>query len=141
MEAFLFDDFFVSLDPSDPGEEMVVELSGRQVPLRVKRGLSLSDRSAANSQAVKTRVTPDGKLEVVSVDQEIFQTELLFRCLKSWPFTFSNGEHVPITREYIKAMFGENVDAITANIQKRMKGVKENKAPFSKPSAKPSGAH
>lgn len=109
-ELFLADDFFV--DEHDPGVELIVTLSGRTVPLMVKRGLSFADIAAAKQQATKMRFKPDGTPEVYAFDETIMNVEILFRALKSWPFTQRNGKSLPLTRENIKALRAENIEPI-----------------------------
>lgn len=96
-EEFLFDDFFV--DGNDPGVEHVMHLKGRDVPLRIKRSVSLGDREAAKSAATKTRINPQtGALSVEGFDEGALKIELLVRSIKSWPFHYKGGQPVPINR-------------------------------------------
>ena len=133
-EQFLFDDFFVSQDETDPGERVEVEIRGRQVPVFLKRGLSFADREAAKSQAVKTRIKPNGQPEVVSIDEGIFAIELLFRTIKSWPFTYRSGKRVEISRENIKAMLADGADVLAKLVIDRISKRSEQMAPFTTPS-------
>ncbi len=137
-EQFLFDDFFVSQDESDPGERVEVEINGRQVPVYLKRGLSFADREAAKSQAVQTRIKPNGQVEIVRLDEGVFAVELLFRCLKSWPFTYRSGKRVEISRENIRAMLAEGADVLAKLMVDRIKTRSEKMAPFTTPSEKTS---
>lgn len=134
-ESFLFDDFFVAQDETDPGEQINVALNGRQVPLHVKRGLSHSDKQAAKKVAVKTRVKPNGQIEITEIDEGEFAVELIFRCLKSWPFKYRDGKPVKITRENIRLMLGEHTEVLatlfTNNITKKTEAMQ----PFTTPSA------
>lgn len=127
---FLFDDFFVALDEDDFGELVEVEIRGRQVPIYIKRGLSLADREAAKSQAIKTRIKPTGEIEIVSMDEAVFAIELMVRCIKSWPFKYSNGLPVEITRENIRAMLADAVDAISLKLISNMQIRQKQREPF-----------
>lgn len=134
-EVFLFDDFFVPND--DPGVEQNVTVDGREVPIFLKRGLSLGDREAAKSIATKTHISESGTFVVDSFDDGLFQVELLFRCIKSWPFTYAHGGPVPITRGNIVSMKAHAADAMTLLVQKLVgneEAKKEALAPFESPS-------
>ena len=139
-QTFLFDDFFVAQDDSDPGERVDVEIRGRQVPFFLKRGLSFADREAAKSVAVQTRVKPNGQVEIVRIDEGVFATELLYRCLKSWPFTHRSGKRVEISRENIRAMVADGADTLAKVVIDRMTKRQETMKPFTKPSEKTSVA-
>ncbi len=133
-EQFLFDDFFVAQDATDPGDKVSVEIRGRQVPVFLKRGLSFSDREAAKNAAVQTRVKPNGQVEIVRMDEGVFAVELLYRCLVSWPFTYKSGKKVEISRENIQAMLADGAEALAMVVVKRMQSRQEKLEPFTKPS-------
>jgi hypothetical protein len=139
MSDFFYDDFFVSQDERDPGKEVTVKIRGRDVPIRIKRGLSLEDREAAKNQAITKRITPDGKPEIVKLDEGIFAIELLVRNIIYWPFKFRSGRLVPITRETIKAMLADGVDALTKAVMTAMQEQAETTAPFLNSSEQTSG--
>jgi hypothetical protein len=131
-EMFLFDDFFVPND--DPGVQVDVAINGRVVPIMVKRGLSLGDREAAKSVATKTRLDPTkGTLTAESFDEGAFVVELLFRCIKSWPFV-RDGKTVPVTRENILALKSSAADAFALLVQNLVQDKMEALAPFGKAS-------
>lgn len=113
-EQFFFDEFFA--DDEDPGIEIKVTIKGKQVPIRIKRGLSLEDRAEAELMALKTKMGENG-LEVVGIDEKAAMREMVFRAIKSWPFKDrATGEPTPITRENVMKMLGggdEIMKAIT----------------------------
>jgi hypothetical protein len=121
-EDFFYDNFFVSQDATDPGKEVMVTIRGREVPIRIKRGLSLEDREAAKAQAITKRIKPDGTPEIVKLDEGVFAIELIVRNVLSWPFRHRNGSKVPITRENIKAMVADGADALATTIMKSIQG-------------------
>lgn len=133
-DQFLFDDFFVAQDDSDPGERVEVELRGRKVPIFLKRGLSFGDKQAAKSKAVQTRVKPNGQVEIVSVDEGTFAVELLLSSIKSWPFVYASGKRVPVTRENIRAMLGDCAEVLAKVVVDRITARDKKMAPFTKPS-------
>lgn len=131
-EMFLFDDFFVPND--DPGVQVDVAINGRSVPIMVKRGLSLGDREAAKAIATKTRLDlTKGQLVVESFDDGAFTLELLFRCIKSWPFV-RDGKQVPVTRENILALKSSAADAFALLVQNLVQDKSEALTPFVKAS-------
>lgn len=130
-EEFLFEDFFVAAD--DPGVEEVVNIHGRDVPLRIKRGITLKDIEEAKSKAVKTHLSPSGQLIVDSIDEAVMTVEILVRCIKGWPFT-KDGKKVPVTRENLYAMRAEASDALQTLVQRLVSGKKEALVPFGKAS-------
>jgi hypothetical protein len=132
-ETFLFEDFFIPAD--DPGVETSITVNGREIPLRVKRGLSLGDREAARAVATKMDIDlMKGTMKVDSFDEGVFTIELLFRCLVSWPFT-KDGVAVPITRDNIRALSSSAADEMAKLVQLFVGGNKEEAlAPFEKPS-------
>lgn len=132
MDTFLFDDFFVPND--DPGVEDVVTINGRDVPMHFKRALTLRDREEAKAKAVTTSVGKDGSLAVTGVDEGVFTVEVLFRAIKSWPFTFKDGSPVPVTRENIQAMMATSADALQAKVLSLTAPKREALDPFVQPS-------
>lgn len=120
-ETFAFDDFFV--DNSDGGVEETVEMMDkngnvRKVTLTIKRGVSLGDYSAAQSRATKTHISPKGELVVDGMDQAELAVELLARVIQSWPFTRPDGSRVPVTRDYIRAMYVTSATGLQPLVQK-----------------------
>ena len=132
-ETVLFEDFFVPAD--DPGVETSITVNGREVPLHIKRGLSLGDREAAKAVATKMDIDMEkGTVKLSSFDEGIFTIEMLFRCLKSWPFT-KDGVPVPITRENIRALKATAADEMSKLVNALTGGSKDEAlAPFEKPS-------
>lgn len=114
-QPFYADEFF--LDESDPGVEVKVKMRGRIVPIFLKRGLTLEDEMAAQTAALKKRVTPDGKIVVEGIDEKALVEEMLFRCIKSWPFITRQGAKLPISRENIRKMLG-GADELAEAIKK-----------------------
>jgi hypothetical protein len=130
-ETFLFEDFFVA--PDDPGVEEIVEINGRQVPLMVKRGITLKDVEEAKTRAVKTHLSPSGQLVVDSIDEVVMTVEILLKAIKSWPF-IKDGKPLPITRENLYAMRAEASAALQQLVKKLTSGRRESLGPFEKPS-------
>lgn len=137
-EIFLFDDFFVPAD--DPGAEYNLDIRGRTIPIRVKRGLSLGDREASKAVATKSHINmTNGQIVVDGFDEGAFMIELLFRCIKSWPFTTKDGKAVPITRANLTQLRTESADAF-AKLMNTLVGNAESKAEALAPFENPSGA-
>lgn len=137
MADFFYDDFFT--DEDDPGIELLVPIRGRQVPISIKRGVSWKDFSEAKEQAVTMRINPKNQQpEIVNYSDSIFGTELLVRCVKSWPFKKRDGSPVPVTRETIKALGTDGVANLVGVIQQTVQQGVEALAPFVKPSDDPS---
>lgn len=137
VETFAFDDFFV--DDSDGGVDETVTLTDkngneRAVTLKVKRGLSLGDYSAAQSRATKTHISPKGELVVDGIDQSVFAIELLYLVIKAWPFTRPDGNRVPVSREHLRNMYAASSAGLQPLVEKLMHNRKEELAPFVKPS-------
>jgi hypothetical protein len=136
-EMFFFDDFFVSEE--DQGAPVEVEMKDkdgkpRTVKIHLKRGISLRDREAAKKKAIRTRFTPDGRMELVDVDDEIFTVELLVRLIKEWPFKYGNGQPVKISRENITLMLANGADELKKLVLGIVEKEKEAHGPFAKPS-------
>lgn len=105
QEVFYADEFF--LDDADEGVEVKVHIRGRDVPIMLKRGLTLDDTMAAQAAAVKKTLTPDGKVLFEGMDEGRLVREMLFRSINKWPFVDRvTGEPLPITRENVGRMLG-----------------------------------
>ena len=105
QEVFYADEFF--LDEDDPGIEVKVQMRGRLVPICIKRGLTLDDQMAAEAAAIKKSVGLDGKVVFQGLDEGALVREMLFRYIRSWPFTDRKTvELLPITRENVGKMLG-----------------------------------
>ncbi|GHO55527.1 hypothetical protein [Ktedonobacter robiniae] len=133
-EQFLFEDFFVAQDATDEGDRIEVEINDRLVPLRLKRGLSFEDKAAAKAVGVKQKVKPNGEVEIVEMDEAAFAVELLYRCIVSWPFVYSSGRKVPVSRENIRIMLSEGAEAVAQVVLQRINKRREIKQPFTTPS-------
>lgn len=128
QEQFFADEFF--LDEEDPGVKVTVKMRGRDVPIYLKRGLTLEDEMAAQATALKKTITPDGKVIVQGLDETALVEEMLVRCIKSWPFTDrKTGKSFPITRENIRKMLG-GADELAAAIKKLNQEGEAALAPF-----------
>jgi hypothetical protein len=130
VEPFYYDDFFVSKDKKDAGEIVVVTLKGREVPIRFKRGISLGDKNAAKARSIVTRIKPDGKPEIVSIDDSAFALELLSRTIIEWPFKYRDGRPVPISKDTIEEMFEDCADELALLVMKRFTKKREVQQDF-----------
>jgi hypothetical protein len=131
VQAFLFDDFFSGQD--DPGVEVSIYVRGKQVPIRLKRGLSLAEREEAKNAAITRRIRPDGQMEILAINEAKLQVETLIRAVKSWPFT-KDGQPVPITRENLLALGSDVADAILLEVTRLAQVREEALVPFAPPS-------
>jgi hypothetical protein len=125
---FFFDDFFVEAD--DPGVEVTVQMRGRNIPLRIARGLTLRDMAESESAAITSHIDAQGRQVIDSLDSTKAAVELLFRAIKSWPFTFRDGRPVPVTREHIEQMLGEGAMSLATRIKASVEAKEEALAPF-----------
>lgn len=132
-EQFFADEFF--LDESDPGIKVTVRMRGRDVPIFLKRGLTLDDQMAAEAAALDKRLTPDGRVVVAGLNEKALVEEMLVRCIKSWPFVDrATGQKLPITKENIRRMLG-GADALAEAIKKLNIEGEKVLAPFAVTSA------
>jgi hypothetical protein len=130
---FLFDDFFV--DESDPGVEILVELKGRQVPIRVRRSITLTQKEAAMQGAIQRHITDEGRVVVDGMDDALLSIGVLFAYLVAWPFTRRDGSPVPITREAVAALDSNFIEtALMALRAKQAAREVEADGPFVPPS-------
>ena len=148
-EVYDFDEFFIA--PDDPGVEVLVPIRGKMVPIKIKRGVNLTDHAASQAKAVTQKILPNGKFDM-SVDEGAYTNELLNACIKSWPFTKAvkdaqgrvvmdeNGdprrEPVPVTRENIALMLRDGA----SYLQQVLLGMIEAKRSALPPFESPSGA-
>jgi hypothetical protein len=132
-ETFLYDDFFSPAD--DPGIEIRPMIRGREVPLRIKRGISLVDAGEARDLASK-KALQNGTPVVVDVNETRMNILILKRVILSWPFVKKDGSPVPITEKTIGELVGDAAQAILEEIQALMSAREESLAPFAKRSGK-----
>jgi hypothetical protein len=130
-EIYNFDDFFVS--PDDLGAEATLTINGRDVPIMLKRNLTLQDIEECKAAAIQTRINAQGQPELVSVDENEFSMQVLLRVLKSWPFTYSDGSPVPINRASIENMMATGASALMQLVLTIIQG--RDITPFVPPSA------
>jgi hypothetical protein len=123
---FLFDDFFGSED--DPGIVVEIKIRGRQVPITLRRGLTLADQMACQAAALKKRLV-NGSIVMDGLDEAILVEEMMVRAIKAWPFQFKGGTPVPVTRENIRKMLG-GADEIADAIKKLSTEGEAALAPF-----------
>ena len=135
QEQFFYDEFF----GNDDGVDVELVVHGRKVPMRIRRGLTLKEKAAAQSVAIKRTLDPNtGKVTIDSIDEGRASEEVAFRMLLSWPFTFrETGESVPITRENVSKLLG-GMDALVELAAKMEHEGDAALAPFVAPSVKDS---
>lgn len=129
---FLFSEYFS--DDKDPGVPVVIEWSGRSIPLRIKHTLTLGERQRANKAAFEFKIGDDGKPILVKQDQAAYTTEIVLAGLLSWPFEYAPGRPVPITREIVDKLDGDLASAIASRILSRTKVSATALDPFEKKS-------
>jgi hypothetical protein len=114
VESFFFDEFF----GSDEGVEILLPIRGRSVPLRIKRGLTLREKAAAEGKAIKRSVNlKTGQITVEGIDEAAAAEEIAFQMLLSWPFTHRDGSPVPLTRENAAKLLG-GLDTLVGLVKK-----------------------
>lgn len=127
-QQFYADDFFALA--ADPGIVVGVKIRGREVPITLKRGMTLADKSAAQSMALKKTVTSDGRVVIDGLDESILVEQLLLHCILDWPFIDrTTGEKFPVTLENIRLMLG-GVEQLAELIAKIESDGTEALAPF-----------
>lgn len=140
---FNFDDFFVTQDPKQSGTVVQVDLEDvngntRTVPITIKRGLSFGDQEAAKQNAVKKRIKPNGEVEILDINEDIFAVEIVARAVKDWPFKYSDGKKVPVTRENVKFLLAGGVATLATLLINKISAGKGAKQPFTTPLGKSS---
>jgi hypothetical protein len=136
-DKFFFDDFFVADD--DPGVEYLVMMGGKEVPLRIKKALTLDDIEACKEKAIKKDWNfRSGEMIVRGVDERTFVLEVLLRAIISWPFEYRDGRKVPITREVLQSMMADSYDALARIVTGLISQRREQTDPFEKVSAEAS---
>lgn len=130
--SFEFDNFFITND--DPGVEEVITMRGvdgasYEVPIRVKRGLTLGDAAECRAKAVTTHFDAKGNQVVDGFDESTFTIEVLVRVIKSWPFT-KHGQPVPVTREHLRQMLAVSTEGFQPLVERFAANKKEAQAPF-----------
>ncbi len=140
-QELYFEDYFVDTDGA--GEEVFITLKGQQVSIMMQNELSLADMAAAEAAGVKKEVNMEtGEVTVLGVDEIAAGTALLARCIKSWPFTFregeSRGEQVPVTQQTVSQLPSEAFMQLYSIINRRVAALEASMPPFGKPSGKAS---
>lgn len=132
-EQFFFDEFFTD----DAGVEILLPVRGRKVPIRVRRGLPLQEKIAAQSVGIKRKADmKTGKVVVDRIDEGAAAREVAFRSIISWPFTYrETGEPVPITRENVDKLLG-GMDTLVEIVMQMDKEGEAALLPFVAPSEK-----
>ncbi len=140
-QELFFEDYFVDTDGA--GEEVIINLKGQPVSIMMQNELSLADMAAAEAAGVKKDVNMEtGAVSVIGIDEVAAGTALLARCIKSWPFTYrdgeSAGEMVPVTVETVSALPSEAFIQLYSVINRRVAALEASMPPFGKPSGKAS---
>jgi hypothetical protein len=114
-EQFYFDDFFAT--DEDAGITVPVKIRGRQVPITLKRGMTLADKMACQAVALKKRIV-GGQVIVDGIDEQRLVEEMLVRQILDWPFTDrATGEKIPVTLEHLRNLRG-GADELAEAIKK-----------------------
>jgi|SRR5271157_1077889 len=125
---FLFDNFFTPDDAN--GIDIEVPIGNQNIPFTVKRSVSVKDMFAAKASATKMRFKPTGEPEVYAFDEGTMNIEILARTLKAWPFLYSDGKPVPLTRENIQILDGDVIEPIVKAINEIIQKRRTSSDPF-----------
>lgn len=130
-EQFFYDEFFAD----DNGVEVWLPIRGRSVPIRIKRGLTLREKTQAQAVAIKRRVDPaTGRVIIEDINEAAGAEAVILASIVSWPFVHRDGSPVPITKETVNKLLG-GLD-ILGNLLARMEAEGDAAlAPFVHPSA------
>lgn len=131
-QQFFYDDFFAS--DTDPGVTVYVKMRGREVPIVLRRGLTLADKNACQTMALKKHMGPNGQVVYDGIDESVMVEEMIVRSILSWPFQMRDGTPVPVTRESVRRMLG-GTDQLAELIKKLDEEGTEALVPFAQPSA------
>lgn len=102
-QQFFYDEFF----GDDEGVEIYLVVRGREVPMRIRRGLTLKEKAAAQASGVHRSIDPNtGAIKIDRIDEGKAAEEIAFRMLISWPFVNRDGSPVPVTRENVSKLLG-----------------------------------
>lgn len=128
-EVFYFDEFF-----ADEGVDILLPIRGRKVPLRIRRGLPLKEKAAAQAVAVKRHVDPNsGRVVIDQIDESLAAEEIAYRMILSWPFINRDGSKVSITRENVSKLLG-GMDTLVSLVEKMEQEGDAALVPFVAPS-------
>lgn len=126
--SILFDDY--SSSNEDPGLEIEIPSRGKLLKFRIKRALNLDERQRATKVGVIIGLDDKGAPTLQQMDQAAYTKELLLVVLKQWPFVYSSGSPVPITRDTVALLDASLADSIIAIVMGRTPDM----APFGKKS-------
>lgn len=131
MSDFLYDDYFAD---DKEGIAETVTVRGRDIPVRLRSSITLSERAKAKNAAIKKHLNAKGDMIIDGVDEDELQAQLLAVMVTEWPFK-RNGQLVPITVDNCRKLDSMVADAITIKIKSIIEGPTEAAlAPFEQPS-------
>jgi hypothetical protein len=130
--AFLWEDY--SADPSDRGVSIQIEHHGKDLPFRIRRSLTIDERQRANEAAIEIQIDKNGLPIITKQDQAAYTKEIVLIGLKHWPFEYSPGKPVPLTRANILKLDGSLLDKLAAAILGATEVKAEQYDPFGSPS-------
>lgn len=113
-QRFIWSDY--SSDANDRGIETSILWRGQEIPIRVKRALTIDERQKANKAAIQIDLDKDGKPTIVKQDQSAYTKMVVLIGLKFWPFEYSPGQPVPINMKTITEVDGSLLDEIATRI-------------------------
>jgi hypothetical protein len=123
---FFFDDFFAE----DEGIEVSIKIRGREVPLTVKPGVSVSERDAAVSRSYIREMDDKGRISIKGIDQKRLNAELMATAILNWPFKQRDGKRVPITADNCARLLVEGADQILLILKEGREAKLEMLDPF-----------
>lgn len=129
--TFLFDDFFADPDAS-------VEIRPRlwqngqliEVPMQVRRRLSLAAREKIKTDAVTYQVNTLTNDVTPVIDQEKLTVLSLLALIVAWPFQYKEGSPVPINEKTVRALGSNGADAIMLEFAKLDQQKAAEQVPF-----------
>jgi hypothetical protein len=131
-EQYLFNDFSIT----DASEEITVPFGGREIPFKIKHGLTLLERQKASDLSVKRSIDPNtGKISIVGIDDARFAVETIVMGVAEWPFVDASGKAVPISRENVMKLDPMLIDELAMRILNVRAQQVVALDPFEKPSA------
>lgn len=132
-KRFLYNNYAASKD--DPGVDMLWNIEGDLIPIKVAKTLTIKQRRKASERATKMSFDNMGMPKMEGFDDAEYALTVAEMVIKSWPLEDENGNVVTINRAHLEALPSYAIEDIAMRYQNnRKQQEEETDGPFESPS-------
>ena len=132
-KRFLYNNYASTTD--DPGVPTLWNMEGDDIPIRLKKTLTIHERRKASERATKMHFDQNGMPHIKDFDDAEYSLAIAEMVIKSWPLEDEDGQIVPIDRAHLQTLPSYAIEDIANRyMNNRRQQEEETDGPFESPS-------